>query len=135
MKDLSESRVLIVDDDRSSVDLLVEALRRDYKLSVALNGQGALGSIRMSPPDLVLLDSRITLRPGDSVLLYTTGVTKVTDASGEPFGESRFVQRLERSPDEAAGELLANLLKGLQNHIGDCPQSDDYALLAIRRTG
>jgi phosphoserine phosphatase RsbU/P len=56
MKDLSESRVLIVDDDRSNVDVLVEALRRDYKLSVALDGQSALWNIQMSPPDLVLLD-------------------------------------------------------------------------------
>lgn len=56
MKDLSESRVLIVDDDRSSVDILVSALRKDYKLSVAVNGPTALGNIRMSPPDLVLLD-------------------------------------------------------------------------------
>ncbi len=56
MKDLSESRVLIVDDDRSNVDTLVEALRHDYKLSIAVNGQSALGHIRLSPPDLVLLD-------------------------------------------------------------------------------
>ena len=56
MKELSESKVLIVDDDPSSVDILVEALRRDYKLSVATDGQSALWSIQMTAPDLVLLD-------------------------------------------------------------------------------
>ena len=56
MKDLSDSRVLIVDDARVNVDVLVEALRADYKLSVALNGATALQSVEKSPPDLVLLD-------------------------------------------------------------------------------
>ena len=56
MKDLSESKVLIVDDDPSSVHILVEALRGDYKLSVATDGQSALWNIQMAAPDLVLLD-------------------------------------------------------------------------------
>jgi sigma-B regulation protein RsbU (phosphoserine phosphatase) len=56
VKDLSESRVLIVDDVKTNVDILVEALRDDYKLSVALDGAAALRSIEKNPPDLVLLD-------------------------------------------------------------------------------
>ena len=56
MKDLAECRVLIVDDVKSNVDVLVQALRDDHKLSVALNGEAALRSIEKSPPDLVLLD-------------------------------------------------------------------------------
>jgi phosphoserine phosphatase RsbU/P len=56
VKDLSESRILIVDDARTNVDVLVEALRGDYKLSVALDGTTALRSVEKSPPDLVLLD-------------------------------------------------------------------------------
>ena len=56
MKDLSESRVLIVDDVKTNVDILVQALRDDYKLSVALDGHAALRSVEKSPPDLVLLD-------------------------------------------------------------------------------
>ena len=56
MKDLSESRVLIVDDAKENIDILVEALRDEYKLSVALDGDTALRSVEKSPPDLVLLD-------------------------------------------------------------------------------
>ena len=61
MNDLSESRVLIVDDAKVNVDILVEALRHDYKLAVALSGESALQSIERNPPDLVLLD---ILMPG-----------------------------------------------------------------------
>ena len=56
MKDLSESRILIVDDIKANVDILVNALRDEYKLSVALDGLAALRSVEKTPPDLVLLD-------------------------------------------------------------------------------
>ena len=56
MKDLSESRILIVDDVKTNIDILVEALRDEYKLSVAVDGTAALRSVEKSPPDLVLLD-------------------------------------------------------------------------------
>jgi len=56
MKDLSESRVLIVDDVKANVDLLVQALRDNYRISVALNGEAALRSVEKNPPDLLLLD-------------------------------------------------------------------------------
>ena len=56
MTDLSESRVLIVDDVKANVDVLVQALRDEYQLSVALNGESALRSAEKNPPDLVLLD-------------------------------------------------------------------------------
>jgi phosphoserine phosphatase RsbU/P len=56
MKKLSDCRVLIVDDAKSNLDLLVEGLKNDYKLSVALNGEMALKAVAKHPPDLVLLD-------------------------------------------------------------------------------
>ena len=62
MKDLSESRILIVDDVKANVDVLVQSLREHYKLSVALDGASALRSIERNPPDLVLLD--IMMPPG-----------------------------------------------------------------------
>jgi len=56
VKALSDSRILIVDDVKSNIDILVEALRPDYRLGVALDGEAALRDIQTNPPDLVLLD-------------------------------------------------------------------------------
>jgi putative two-component system response regulator len=56
VKSRAECRILIVDDVKANVDLLVELLRNDYKLSVAMNGETALAIARKTRPDLILLD-------------------------------------------------------------------------------
>src|SRR3974390_3210111 len=56
MKSLSDCRVLLVDDAKANLDILVEGLKTDHKLSLALNGEMALQIAARTPPDLVLLD-------------------------------------------------------------------------------
>jgi sigma-B regulation protein RsbU (phosphoserine phosphatase) len=56
VKELSDCRVLVVDDVKTNVDILVEALKDEYKVAVALSGEQALRAIERNPPDLVLLD-------------------------------------------------------------------------------
>jgi len=56
MKNLSDCRVLLVDDAKANLDILVEGLKSDHKLSLALNGEMALQVAARTPPDLVLLD-------------------------------------------------------------------------------
>jgi serine phosphatase RsbU (regulator of sigma subunit) len=56
MKNLSDCRVLLVDDAKANLDILVEGLKTDHKLSLALNGEMALQIAVRTPPDLVLLD-------------------------------------------------------------------------------
>jgi len=56
MKKLSDCRVLLVDDAKTNLDILVEGLKGDHKLSLALNGETALQIAARTPPDLVLLD-------------------------------------------------------------------------------
>ena len=55
-KALSDCRVLVVDDTKANIDVLVETLREDYKLSIATDGERALRSVEKSLPDLILLD-------------------------------------------------------------------------------
>ena len=56
MKSLSDCRVLLVDDAKPNLDILVEGLKSDHKLSVAMSGEAALQIAARTPPDLVLLD-------------------------------------------------------------------------------
>ena len=56
MKSLSDCRVLLVDDTKANLDILIEGLKGDHKLSLALSGEQALQNAVRTPPDLVLLD-------------------------------------------------------------------------------
>jgi diguanylate cyclase (GGDEF)-like protein len=50
-------KILIVDDEPSNLDILMDLLKEDYKVVAALNGEKALEIARSgSPPDLILLD-------------------------------------------------------------------------------
>lgn len=56
MKSLSQCKILIVDDTKTNIDVLVQTLKDDYKLGVALNGTKAIEYTRQNHPDLILLD-------------------------------------------------------------------------------
>lgn len=106
------------------------ALRRDGRAMIWPQEPGhGVGS----PLGFVLSDSSITLRPGDAVLLYTNGVLDAVAPNGDPFGESRLLERLNRGPAQTSQGLVADIFKSLQNHMKDQPQHDDMAMLAIRR--
>jgi len=50
-------RILVVDDENFYIDVLVNLLQEDYRVSVAKNGQSALKrAFSDTPPDLILLD-------------------------------------------------------------------------------
>jgi len=56
MNDLSNSRVLVVDDTEANIDILVDVLSKYYQISVAMDGETALQDIPENIPDLILLD-------------------------------------------------------------------------------
>jgi DNA-binding NtrC family response regulator len=56
MPELSNMRVLVVDDSEVNVDILVETLGNEYRVNVAMDGESALDVIGRNRPDLILLD-------------------------------------------------------------------------------
>ncbi|VFQ45517.1 HD domain-containing phosphohydrolase [Desulfoluna butyratoxydans] len=61
MTEHANRRILLVDDTKANIDILVQALREDYKLGVALGGEKAIEYAHANPLDLILLD---ILMPG-----------------------------------------------------------------------
>ena len=57
MNDITQkARILIVDDIRANITILVNILRYDYEISVSTEGEKALGLASGGHPDLILLD-------------------------------------------------------------------------------
>jgi CheY-like chemotaxis protein len=93
----NQRRILVVDDERLNVEVLVSLLRNDYKMMVAKNGEQALrvvsGDVR---PDLVLLDVMMPDMDGFEVCRRLKSMPDVRDipvvfvsAMGEEVDEMR----------------------------------------------
>ena len=103
MKNLSDCRVLIVDDARANLDILVEGLKGDHKLSLALNGETALQAVARNPPDLVLLD---IVMPGLDGYEVCRRMREMPETAEVPI---MFLSSLEEVKDKTRGfEVGAN---------------------------
>jgi len=49
-------KVMVIDDHKININLVVEALKDKYRVSVATNGREALDLVAQNPPELILLD-------------------------------------------------------------------------------
>jgi sigma-B regulation protein RsbU (phosphoserine phosphatase) len=97
MKNLSDCRVLIVDDAKANLDILVEGLKADHKLSLAMNGEMALQIATRTPPDLVLLD---IMMPGMDGYEVCRRLREMPETSDVPI---MFLSSLEEVRDKTRG--------------------------------
>ena len=72
-----------------------------------------------------------TLCPGDTLVLYTDGVTEAFDQHGEEFGELRLVDSLRRHRDQRPRALLDSILDDVKR-FSPHEQHDDITLLVAR---
>jgi serine phosphatase RsbU (regulator of sigma subunit) len=75
----------------------------------------------------------IKLNHGDFVLFYTDGVTEAINAAEEEFGEERLRQVILKKRHAPATEMIAALEKAVSAFVGETPQSDDIAVVIVKR--
>lgn len=72
------------------------------------------------------------LAPGDTLVLYSDGVTDAEAASGEQYGEDRLLSCLERSRGGPPGMILQSLLDDVRMFAAGHPPADDVTVLVVR---
>jgi anti-anti-sigma factor len=102
-------------------------VRRDGRVREVGGGGPMLGAVS----EAVWPERMIPVSPGETVLLYTDGVTD-TRGESERFGQQRLAELLIEHADSPPHKLLAELEAAL-DHFQRGPQSDDTAALALRR--
>ncbi|MFF9391239.1 SpoIIE family protein phosphatase [Streptomyces griseoluteus] len=87
-------------------------------------------------PDPHVSPRRLQLRPNESLLLYTDGLTEARAPDGEQFGDVRVAQALAGSPrPPAAGRLIDSLTEAVSVFTGGHDIDDDQAVLVLTATG
>ena len=71
------------------------------------------------------------LFPGDTLLLYTDGVTESSNDGGEEFGEQRLVEALLRHRDLPSQTLIDSIVGEVRRFSPD-EQQDDITIIAAR---
>jgi serine phosphatase RsbU (regulator of sigma subunit) len=73
----------------------------------------------------------VTLTPGDTLVVYSDGVTEAATAEGEEFGESRLVETLRVQRHLPVSDLLKTIVATVQK-FSDGEQADDITLVIAR---
>lgn len=81
--------------------------------------------------DLDYSEATTRLAPGESLFLYTDGVTEAFDVSGRMFGEDRLAQALAARANASAEVCVQGVVADVARFAGDAPQSDDVTALAV----
>ena len=84
-------------------------------------------------PDVVYTQETVTLEPGDTVVLFTDGVTEAMNADNQQFGLGRLTEVFEGKPPENATAANEAVFEYVRKFAGDAPQSDDITCLTLRR--
>lgn len=77
----------------------------------------------------------LQLNAGDTICLYTDGITEAADSKRNMFGNQRFLDALNRDPDVDTRQLCKNVHNELDEFVGDAEQFDDMTMLNLRYNG
>jgi len=95
-----------------------------------------VGGLPIGPfTDATYGEEKTPLRPGDTLILYSDGVSDAADANDEAFGEERLLACLGPACAMEPEKLIEHVLGEVRAFAADRPQFDDITLLVVRYAG
>jgi len=70
------------------------------------------------------------LEPGDTIVIYTDGVTEAMNASKQQYGDQRLIAAIRESDGTSSG-IIASILRTVREFAAGHPQSDDITLVCL----
>ncbi len=83
--------------------------------------------------EVELEEEQIEFAPGDTLILYTDGVSEAIDAEQQPFGEDRLKSILASHAGDSPEEIVSAIAEAVSSFAGAEPQADDFAIVAVAR--
>ena len=94
---------------------------------------GAKGIILGVSADAPYTTGELSLAPGQSIYLFTDGVTEAADLQDQLFSEQRLETVLRETTGRASSEIVKSVADAVRNFVGTALPSDDITMLALRR--
>ena len=83
-------------------------------------------------PDAQYESARITLAPGDWLVIFTDGLVEAVNARDEEYGETRLLMTLDAGKTLTPSDLLKRLMAELDVFVGNTPQHDDVTCMLLK---
>ena len=77
-------------------------------------------------------ENTLELMPGDTLYLYTDGVTEATSSAQELYGEERLQAALNEASELPVSQLLPRIKNCIDTFVGDAEQFDDITMLGLQ---
>ncbi|MGN0812272.1 MAG: SpoIIE family protein phosphatase [Candidatus Coproplasma sp.] len=74
----------------------------------------------------------LTLNPGDSLFVYTDGVTEAMNGEGKLYGEERLREVLNACKGGTCENICKATLNSIVSYADGAPQSDDITMLSVK---
>jgi phosphoserine phosphatase RsbU/P len=143
------SNIVRISEDRSMTLSLIDYHDRTFTVTgqhesliicrrggaIELTDTADLGLFLGFEPDISRFvgETRLHLEPGDTLVLYTDGVTEAVNERGEPFGIRRLCQAVALHHDKPAATILERAAALLKAFIGSSKVHDDFSLMVIKQ--
>jgi sigma-B regulation protein RsbU (phosphoserine phosphatase) len=95
--------------------------------------EGAKGIILGVRPDAAYSSGHLTLAPGDSIYVFSDGVTEAANPQGDLFSEARLEAVLRAAGASSSAGLVKFVTEAVRAFVGSALPSDDITMLAVRR--
>lgn len=99
--------------------------------SVELLGAG--GTVLGLLPGMGYEHKTVPFRAGDTLTLFSDGVTEATDAGDEEFGQDRLGDLVRHHGADPAATIIERVRESIGEWTGDAPPSDDVTIVVLKR--
>jgi sigma-B regulation protein RsbU (phosphoserine phosphatase) len=86
-------------------------------------------------PDIEFPSTTVTLAPGDTLVLFSDGVSEAMDPEQKEFGIARLKEAVAARTNAPLAELQEAVLESVRQFARGARQADDVTLLLLRYTG
>ena len=121
-----------------SADHRVQYVNAGHMPPLVLSADGSLETLGTSDliigviPDTKYTPDEMVLNPGDTLLVYTDGVTDTLAPNGDRYGEDRIKALISGRVSSDPRYIRHGLLADLSQFKQDAPQPDDTTFLVVR---